>query len=52
MLIKSIADLLQKRDIHLVVEETVHLEDVSLSHLSVLHDPLFKKIHGLSLPAV
>ena len=50
MLIKSIADLLQKRDIHLVVEETVHLEDIPLSDLSVLQDSLFQKIHTLPLP--
>ena len=43
MLIKSIADLLQKRNIHLVVEETVYLEDASRADAALPANTFFQQ---------
>ena len=44
-----LAHLVDERNVHLVVEEAVHLEDVSLLDNAVFSDSVLKKLH-FSLP--
>ena len=43
--LKLLADLIEEVHVHLMVQKTVHLEDVAALNLSVLPDPILQKLH-------
>ena len=45
MLIKGLSRLIQESHIQLMVQKTVHLQDIARPYLPILQDPFFHKSH-------
>ena len=49
-LLELLTDLIKQTYIHLVVQETIHLENIALLYYSILSYSLFQKIHVVIPP--
>ena len=48
--LEFLADLVEQVNIHLVIEEIIHLQHISLFNDAVFPDSFFQKFHALALP--